>query len=143
MSGYLELKPSRLLVILVVAVHVAAAFSFTYGLSSVWMIGTADSVIAASLFWSVSRALACSGTLEVLPEGCVRCSCGGVAGRELRLLPATVVWSDAIWLLWTEGNTRGASVLLRDQMSSEDWRGLQVWLRLKVGQGMSGQDGCA
>lgn len=55
------------------------------------------------------------------------------------MLPATVVSSAVVWLVWREarGGRGGVLLLLQDQMAPAAWRELQVWLRLRVAGAMT------
>ena len=131
----IEIQPSRLLVILVVAMHVAAAFSFLLGVSDVGLRGVCLVMLVASLlhFLCVSRrrGFRCLGLQE---EGVLLVEPEGRGEFEACLLPATVVLNTAVWLVWRQsaGKKRGAEVLLPDQLSPAHWRALQIWARLRA-----------
>ena len=125
----IEIQPSRLLVIVVMAMHAAAAFSFLLGVPDGGLRGACLALLAVSLFhflrvWSLC--LQDEGGLIVEPEG---------AGElEARLLPATVVLNKAVWLVWQKSaaKKRGAVLLVSDQLSPMHWRALQIWVRLRA-----------
>ncbi len=131
----IEIQPSRLLVILVVAMHAAAAFSFLLDVPGVGLRGACLVLLAVSLlyfllFWRQRGprrlCLQDEGGLIVEPEG--------VGEFEACLLPATVVLNKAVWLVWQKSaaKKRGAVLLLSDQLSPAHWRALQIWVRLRA-----------
>jgi len=131
----IEIQPSRLLVILVVAMHAAAAFSFWLGVPKVELRGASVGLLAVSLFHFLlvwrrrgphRLCLHDEGGLIVEPER---------AGEmEACLLPATVALNKAVWLVWQKSaaKKRGAVLLLSDQLSPAHWRALQIWVRLRA-----------
>ncbi len=138
-------KPSRLRIIVLMILHLAAAFSwllgFAWGLPG---LGVLLLLAASALHQRRRERLAC-GTLLLLPEGRMQLLKGvssapdGGCPEALpvcaqgRLIPASTVHYRAVWLQWVEeGGRRGALMLCQDQCSQEAWRTLQVWLRLEV-----------
>ncbi len=130
-----EVRPSRLQVIFLVALHLAAAFSFLLGLDAGLFGGLAAMLVAVSLFRSIAR------TRRGLPMMLGLGDDGGLVLRaggedELQALAdgASVVLRQALWLAWRErqGRRRGVLVLLEDQLAPADWRHLQVWARLRA-----------
>lgn len=131
----IEIQPSRLLVILVVAMHAAAAFSFLLDVPGVGLRGACLVLLAVSLLYFLllwrqrgprRLCLQDEGGLIVEPEG--------VGEFEACLLPATVVLNKAVWLVWQKSaaKKRGAVLLLSDQLSPAHWRALQIWVRLRA-----------
>jgi len=131
----IEIQPSRLLVILVMAMHSAAAFSFLLGVPDGELRRGCLALLAVSLlhFLLVWRkrgprcvCLQDEGGLIVEPEG--------PGELEACLLPATVVLNKAVWLVWQKNaaKKRGAVLLLSDQLSPAHWRALQIWGRLRA-----------
>lgn len=130
-----EVRPSRLQVIFLVALHLAAAFSFLLGLDDGLLGELAAMLVAVSLFRSIAR------TRRGLPMMLGLGDDGGLVLRaggedELQALAdgASVVLRQALWLAWRErqGRRRGVLVLLEDQLAPADWRHLQVWARLRA-----------
>ena len=130
-----EIRPSRLQVILLVALHLAAAFSFLLGLGAGLWGAMAAMLVAVSLFRSIVRARhGLPMALGLGDDGGLVLRAGG--GDELQALPdgASVVLRQALWLAWRgrQGGRRGVLVLLEDQLAPADWRRLQVWARLRA-----------
>lgn len=131
----IELKPSRLLPVILTGLHVAAAFSFVVGFGWSWQATSAMGLLALSLVhaWHLARrgggrlGLAEEGVLVLEPDG---------GRREVLVIPqpSTVVFPWAIWLAWCEEDVarRGVLLILRDQLSPAAWRELQVWARLRA-----------
>lgn len=130
-----EVRPSRLQVILLVALHLAAAFSFLLGMDAGLYGVLAAMLVVISLFRCIvasrrglpmALGLRDDGGMVLWP---------GSAG-ELEALPggASVVLRHALWLAWREqqGGRRGVLLLLNDQLAPADWRRLQVWARLRA-----------
>ena len=131
----IEIQPSRLLVIVVMAMHAAAAFSFLLGVPDGGLRGACLALLAVSLFHFLlvwrrrgprRLCLQDEGGLIVEPEG--------VGELEACLLPATVVLNKAVWLVWQKSaaKKRGAVLLVSDQLSPMHWRALQIWVRLRA-----------
>ncbi len=129
-----EIKPSRLRVIVLMALHLAAASSFVFGLE----LGLAGSVVLAVLAWSLVRSIVTGrgglpmalclkddGGMLLQPDGDV----------EVDAVPdaASVVLGRVLWLVWREhqGPRRGVLLIVSDQLAPPDWRRLQVWARLR------------
>lgn len=130
-----EVRPSRLQVIFLVALHLAAAFSFLLGLDGGLFGGLAAMLVAVSLFRSIAR------TRRGLPmmlglgdDGGLVLRAGGEDELQASADGASVVLRQALWLAWRErqGGRRGVLVLLEDQLAPADWRHLQVWARLRA-----------
>lgn len=130
-----EVRPSRLQVIFLVALHLAAAFSFLLGLDAGLFGGLAAMLVAVSLFRSIAR------TRRGLPmmlglgdDGGLVLRAGGEDELQASADGASVVLRQALWLAWRErqGGRRGVLVLLEDQLAPADWRHLQVWARLRA-----------
>lgn len=130
-----EVRPSRLQVIFLVALHLAAAFSFLLGLDAGLFGGLAAMLVAVSLFRSIAR------TRRGLPmmlglgdDGGLVLRAGGEDELQASANGASVVLRQALWLAWRErqGRRRGVLVLLEDQLAPADWRHLQVWARLRA-----------
>lgn len=130
-----EVRPSRLQVIFLVALHLAAAFSFLLGLDAGLFGGLAAMLVAVSLFRSIAR------TRRGLPmmlglgdDGGLVLRAGGEDELQASANGASVVLRQALWLAWRErqGGRRGVLVLLEDQLAPADWRHLQVWARLRA-----------
>lgn len=132
MINVLEFGPLRLRVILLVTLHAAAAFSCVAGLASPWITAPVGLVIAASLYREVKQALGQSGRLELHADGRLAWQFSGMAAQAGRVRAESVALHRSIWLIWDDDGRRGARWLLPDQMSTQDWRALQVWLRLRV-----------
>jgi len=145
-----KIKPSRLRVIFVVALHLAAASSFVFGLE----LGLAGSGVLAVLAWSLVRCIVASGA--GLPMALGLKDNGGLllqpdGGAEVDALPdgASVVLGWVLWLAWREQGAsarRGVLLIVSDQLTPPDWRRLQVWARLRsrpamVGAGVGGEGG--
>lgn len=133
-----EVRPSRLQVIFLVALHLAAAFSFLLGLDAGLFGGLAAMLVAVSLFRSIARAQRGLPMMLGLGDdgGLVLRAGGEDELQELQALAdgASVVLRQALWLAWRErqGRRRGVLVLLEDQLAPADWRHLQVWARLRA-----------
>ena len=131
-----KIKPSRLQVTFVVALHLAAAFSFVFGLE----LGLAGSGVLAVLAWSLVRCIVASGA--GLPMALGLKDDGGLllqpdGGAEVDALPdgASVVLGWVLWLAWREQGAsarRGVLLIVSDQLTPPDWRRLQVWARLRL-----------
>ncbi|MBS0347287.1 MAG: hypothetical protein JSR69_12620 [Proteobacteria bacterium] len=139
----IEFRPSRLLAMLVVALHLAAAFSFLLGFG----VGAASAagllVLAGSAWHCLHHFRQQFGRLGLLADGEVIVDPGGVAERRLLPLPASAVSYPAVWLAWrVDGAAEtGTLLLLRDQFELHAWRELQVWLRLRARTRLEGPQG--
>ena len=146
-----KIKPSRLRVTFVVALHLAAAFSFVFGLELGLVAGSSVLVVLA---WSLVRCIVASGA--GLPMALGLKDDGGLllqpdGGAEVDALPdgASVVLGWVLWLAWREQGgyaRRGVVLIVSDQLTPSDWRRLQVWTRLRsrpamVGAGAGGGGG--
>lgn len=114
--------------------HVAAAFSLTYALS-IFTALAGEAVVLGSLlvcFWRYFRRD--PAVLGFEDGGTLLLGAGSLGERRVCLLPATTVTNVVVWVLWRDVETgrRGALMVLPDQMSSREWRAMQVWLRLKA-----------
>lgn len=131
----IEFRPSRLLAMLLVALHLAAAFSFLSGFG-VGFASAAGLVLLGGTGWHCWRHGRCGArcSLGLLEDGALIVDPGGPAECRLDLLPASVVTYPVVWLIWRADGSRksGASMLLRDQFAPHEWSVLQVWLRLRV-----------
>lgn len=130
-----KIKPSRLRVILLMALHLAAASSFVLGLE----LGLAGSIMLAVLAWSLVYSIVTSRrglpmALALKDDGGMLLKSNGEA--EVDALPdgASVVLGRMLWLAWRErqGPRRAVLLLLSDQLAPPDWRRLQVWVRLRT-----------
>jgi hypothetical protein len=131
----IELKPSRLLPVILIGVHTAAVFSFVLGFGWGWqaVLATGLSALSLARTWQLARrvpsrlGLAEEGTLVLEPDG---------GSREVLAIPqsSTVVFAWVVWLAWREEDVarRGAMLILPDQLSPAAWRELQVWIRLRA-----------
>ena len=131
----IEIQPSRLLVILVVALHAAAAFSFVMWASPMWVSSVCLAIVAVSLFYFVFFWRRCKrDRLGLLEDGALLVDPAEGDERELILLPATVVLSSAVWLVWRDEarHENGVELILRDQVTPSHWRALQIWVRLRA-----------
>jgi len=131
----IEIQPSRLLVILVVALHAAAAFSFVMWASPMWVSSVCLAIVAVSLFYFVFFWRRCKrDRLGLLEEGALLVDPDGADERALALLPATVVFCSAVWLVWRDEarHENGVELIVRDQVTSSHWRALQIWARLRA-----------
>lgn len=130
-----EVRPSRLQVIFLVALHLAAAFSFLLGLDAGLFGGLAAMLVAVSLFRSIARARrGLPMMLGLGDDGGLVLRAGGEDELQALADGASVVLRQALWLAWRErqGGRRGVLVLLEDQLAPADWRHLQVWARLRA-----------
>lgn len=130
-----EVRPSRLQVIFLVALHLAAAFSFLLGLDGGLFGGLAAMLVAVSLFRSIARARrGLPMMLGLGDDGGLVLRAGGEDELQASADGASVVLRQALWLAWRErqGGRRGVLVLLEDQLAPADWRHLQVWARLRA-----------
>lgn len=130
-----EVRPSRLQVIFLVALHLAAAFSFLLGLDGGLFGGLAAMLVAVSLFRSIARARrGLPMMLGLGDDGGLVLRAGGEDELQALADGASVVLRQALWLAWRErqGGRRGVLVLLEDQLAPADWRHLQVWARLRA-----------
>ena len=130
-----EVRPSRLQVIFLVALHLAAAFSFLLGLDGGLFGGLAAMLVAVSLFRSIARAQrGLPMMLGLGDDGGLVLRAGGEDELQALADGASVVLRQALWLAWRErqGRRRGVLVLLEDQLAPADWRHLQVWARLRA-----------
>lgn len=130
-----EVRPSRLQVIFLVALHLAAAFSFLLGLDGGLFGGLAAMLVAVSLFRSIARARrGLPMMLGLGDDGGLVLRAGGEDELQALADGASVVLRQALWLAWRErqGRRRGVLVLLEDQLAPADWRHLQVWARLRA-----------
>ncbi len=130
-----EVRPSRLQVIFLVALHLAAAFSFLLGLDAGLFGGLAAMLVAVSLFRSIARARrGLPMMLGLGDDGGLVLRAGGEDELQALADGASVVLRQALWLAWRErqGRRRGVLVLLEDQLAPADWRHLQVWARLRA-----------
>lgn len=130
-----EVRPSRLQVIFLVALHLAAAFSFLLGLDGGLFGGLAAMLVAVSLFRSIARARrGLPMMLGLGDDGGLVLRAGGEDELQASANGASVVLRQALWLAWRErqGGRRGVLVLLEDQLAPADWRHLQVWARLRA-----------
>ncbi|WP_374261771.1 protein YgfX [Zoogloea sp.] len=129
----IEIKPSRLRAILVMVVHVGAAFSLVFlGDPVVATVLLAAIGLSARFGWRAWRrsdvallGLEDDGRMVFSPAG---------AEEIVRPAPATVIAPGVVWLAWKAGDRRaaGAMMILRDQLSPGAWRALQIWLRLRA-----------
>lgn len=130
----IEIKPSRLLLVLVAGMHVVAAFSLGFSVEPLvqWggLVLLSGSVVR---FWAQWRKAGVR--LGLVPDGDLLIDLDGAAERSLRLGPETTVTPFAVWLAWPrQGRDRGGALLvMRDQATPEGWRELQIWTRLKAG----------
>ncbi|WP_374484920.1 protein YgfX [Zoogloea sp.] len=139
----IELRPSRLLAMLLVALHLAAAFSFLLGFGAGAFSAAGLLMLVGSAWhcWRRSRQQFCRLGLQA--DGKVLVDPGGAAERRLLPLPSSVVSYPAVWLVWRmdgEAET-GVLLLMRDQLAPHAWRELQVWLRLRARMRLGGPQG--
>jgi hypothetical protein len=131
----IELKPSRLLPVILTGLHVAAAFSFVLGFGWGWQAASAMGLLALSLARAWHLARRGPGRLGLAEEGILVLEPAG-GSREVLAIPqpSTVVFVWAVWLVWREEDVarRGVMLILRDQLSPAAWRELQVWARLRA-----------
>ena len=130
-------EPSRLRIILVVILHLAAAFSWLLGFGPGPAVGGVGVLLGLSL-WREARSLQHTrGVLQLLPEGRIHVCLVGMPEAAGRLLPSSTVHHRVVWLHWQEDaeagkKRRGVLMLCQDQCGAEAWRCLQVHLRLEV-----------
>ena len=135
-----KIKPSRQRVILMVALHVAAAFSFVFGLEAGLAGWLLVAVLAVSLFRCIltgRRGLPM--VLGLKDDGGVLFQPEGSAEAEAVPDGASVVLAQVLWLVWRapQGGRRGVLLLLQDQLTPHDWRRLQIWARLRTRPGLA------
>ncbi|TXI47976.1 MAG: hypothetical protein E6Q50_12180 [Lysobacter sp.] len=139
-----EIKPSRLQLLFLLGLHLAAAFSFLFGLD----LGLAAvGLLAAALGWSLYRSIVVSR--RRLPRALVLGDDGSVCLHlpgegEVEAVPdgTSVVLPRVLWLAWRDrrgGPRRGVLLLVEDQLAPPDWRRLQVWARLRVRPAVEGR----
>ncbi len=137
----IEITPSRLLVILVVAVHVAAAFALLAGLREAWLAAAGVALLGASLlhFWRRRPNRGCR-RIGLADDGGLIFDPDGRDALETGVRPSTVVVSGAVWLAWRDiaGTRQGVELILRDQLPAAEWRRLQVWVRLRARSSIAG-----
>ena len=142
MVTIIEIKPSRLLLVLITGVHAVAAFSLWFCVEPVIALGgfglVAGSYVLALARWRNGR-----GSLGLTSEGDLLIDADGTARRRLKLGSGTTVTHRAVWLVWPQQNgcRGGARLLMRDQATSEAWRRLQVWTRLTAAADAQSDDG--
>jgi len=135
----IEIKPSRLLLVLVTGVHVVAAFSFCFSSGSwLWVAGAATAVLSWANF--VLRWLRDGCRLGLMSDGGFQFDPDGAVELQLNARPETTVSAAAVWLVWQDERTRRkrARLVMRDQVSRDDWRRFQVWARLRAGRAAEG-----
>ena len=139
----IEIRPSRLLAMLLVALHLAAAFSFLLGFGIGLGSAAGGLVLAGSGWHCWRRGRRGFKALGLLEDGMLIADPGGAAQHRLSLLPASVATYPAVWLIWRVdgGRETGALMLLRDQLASHAWTELQVWLRLRARMRLEGPQG--
>ncbi len=130
-------EPSRLRIILVVILHLAAAFSWLLGFGWGPALGGVGALLGLSLWREVRNHRQARGVLQLLPEGRISLCLAGMPEAAGHLLPSSTVHHRVLWLHWQEDaeagkKRRGALMLCRDQCGAEAWRCLQVYLRLEV-----------
>lgn len=138
----LEIKPSRLQFAFMAILHLAAAFSFTFGLE----LGPAGFIVAAVLASSLVRSIVASRrglpmALGLKEDGGMCLRPHGMAEVDAVADGASVVSAPVLWVAWREqqaGRRRGVLLLVRDQLAPEDWRRLQVWARLRARPAVAG-----
>ena len=137
----IELRPSRLLAMLLLALHLAAAFSFLSGFG-VGLASAVGLVLVGGSGWHCWRHDRHGARLRLglLEDGALIVDPDGPAECRLGLLPASVVTYPVVWLIWRADRCRknGALMLLRDQLAPHEWRALQVWLRLRARTNLEG-----
>jgi hypothetical protein len=131
----IELRPSRLLPVILIGMHSAAAFSFVLGFGWGWQAAFATGLSALSLAHSWLLARRGVGRLGLAEEGVLVLEPDG-GSREVLAIPhsSTVVFAWVVWLAWREEDAarRGVMLILPDQLSPSVWRELQVWIRLRA-----------
>lgn len=140
----IELRPSRLLAMLLVALHLAAAFSFLLGFGAGVFSAVGVLMLAGSAWYCLRRSSRQFCRLGLQVDGEVVVDPGGAAERRLLLLPSSVVSYQAVWLAWRmndEVEETGVLLLMRDQLAPYAWRELQVWLRLRARMRLEGPQG--
>lgn len=138
------LRPSRMMFLLSAAIHAIAAFAFlrsSFPLPVVIVVvaGLAVSLRAAHrgerAKAGVRVLLQDAGELWVDPDGRGRRTVYAVAE------PGCVDFGWAVWIHWRGTRVRrsprmpirGAMMLVRGNVGDEEWRGLKIWIRHKVG----------
>lgn len=136
----IEFRPSRLLAMILVALHLAAAFSFLLGFGFGQASAVGWLVLAGSGWHCWRHCRRVPERLGLLEDGALLFDPDGPLERRLNLLPASVVTYPAIWLVWRieGGRESGALMLLGDQLAPQAWTELQVWLRLRARMRLGG-----
>ncbi|MBS0368599.1 MAG: hypothetical protein JSS57_05290 [Proteobacteria bacterium] len=136
----IEFRPSRLLAMLLVALHLAAAFSFLLGFGLGVASAVGGLVLAGSGWHCWRHCRRVPEPLGLLEDGGLLFDPDGLLEHRLNLLPASVVTYPAVWLIWRVDGEReiGALMLLRDQLTPQAWTELQVWLRLRARMRLAG-----
>ena len=149
------LRPSKLMLLLNAAIHAIAAFAFLRSSFPLLLV----IVVVAGLAFSLRLAIRAerekagvrlvlldNGELSVDPDGCGRRTV--YASAE----PGCVDFGWAVWIHWRGTRVRrsprrpirGALMLVRGNVREDEWRGLKIWLRHKVGAacvvGVAGDD---
>jgi len=138
----IEIRPSRLLVILVVAVHAVAAFSFRFAAMPAWA-WTGGGICVLSLgCFMFSRSRRATRSVALMDDGKLVFEPGRPEEFETKLRAGSVFSRAAVWLAW-QGDARrqGALMVLPDQLTAADWRTLQVWVRLRAALSGAGPEG--
>lgn len=130
----MEFRPSRLRLALALGVHVVTAFSFLFLHSQALQVGLLVLVLCSALHagwrWKKHQPI----VMELHEDGFTVFAPAGIEQQDRVLAPSCVVFANFVWLQWVRSAEckGGATMLLRDQFSADDWRKLQVWLRLRV-----------
>ncbi|NMF89341.1 protein YgfX [Aromatoleum petrolei] len=142
----IRLRPSKLILLLNAAIHAIAAFAFLRSSFPLPLV----IVVVAGLGFSLHLAnraesekaggrlvLQDNGELSVDPDGRGQQTVYALAE------PGCVDFGWAVWIHWRgtrvrrspRRSIRGALMLVRGNVHEDEWRGLKIWLRHKVGPG--------
>ena len=126
----LQPKPSRRLRAALVFLHLVAPASLVVATNAPILLAGGVVVVAVSLAWALSRRL--PEQLLLLDDGSVRWIEGAMEERTGTLHDASTNfgWLTVLIIRFEEGNsTLQRVVLLRDNLTIEEHRRLQIWLR--------------
>lgn len=143
----IELQPSRLAQCLSAAIHLIAALAFVRSSMHVLVVLSVLAILGLSVRAATRAEIGTKGRVLVLEDnGEFRIE--DPRGVVYALPEASCVdFGWAVWIHWQGAAVarprrrimRGAMMLLPDNLSAENWRGLRIWLRHKAtAQGGSG-----
>ena len=139
----IALRPARLMFLLNAAIHAIAAFAFLRSSLPLALV----IVVVAGLGFSLRVANGSesdkAGVRVVLQDDGELCVDVGEARRTVYAVaePGCADFGWVIWIqwrgTWVRGSSRmpirGALMLVRGNVGDDQWRGLKIWLRHKVG----------